>query len=57
MDPGAKASGRAVVEGWGGDVREAAALLPDLPTDTAAELAAETLDGAGNLDETEVGDI
>ena len=35
------------------DVREAAARLPDVPPDTAAELAAETLDGAGNLDETE----
>lgn len=35
------------------DVREAAAKLPDMPTDPDAELATETLDGAGNLDETE----
>jgi len=35
------------------DVREAAARLPDLPTDTAAELAADALDGSGILDETE----
>lgn len=36
------------------DVREAAARLPDMPTGTDAELATETFDGAGNLDETEV---
>jgi len=35
------------------DVREAAARLPELPADVPTDLAAATLDGAGDLDETD----